>query len=120
MPGPKITIGNWVNVGFETFIGAKQELTIGDFTVIAPKCYIIDTEHGFDPGDVILNQRSTFAPVRIGRDCYLGTGTVVTKGVEIGDGAVIGANSVVTKDIGPYEVWAGAPARFVKMRVAVT
>jgi acetyltransferase-like isoleucine patch superfamily enzyme len=111
MPGPKITIGDWANVGFETFIGAKQEMSIGDFTVIAPRCYFVDVDHGFDPDDVILAQLSEFAPVRIGRDCYFGTGTIVTKGVEVGDGALVGANSVVTQSIGPYEVWAGTPAR---------
>lgn len=116
MPGPKVTIGKWVHIGFETVIAAKQEISIGDFTMIAPRCYFIDLEHGFGADQVILNQQSSFAPIRIGRDCYFGTGAVITKGVTIGDGAMIAANAVVCDDIGPYEIWGGVPARFIKKR----
>jgi acetyltransferase-like isoleucine patch superfamily enzyme len=115
-PGPIVTLGRYVNIGFESVIAAKRRIDIGDFTVIAPRVYIIDVEHGFAADDVILNQRSTFEPITIGRDCYVGTGAVITKGVTVGDGAIIGANSVVTRDIGAYEKWAGNPARPVGFR----
>ena len=49
---------------------------------------------------------------------WLGTGTVVLPGVKIGDGAVVGANSVVTDDVAPYSIVAGAPARFIRQRTA--
>jgi acetyltransferase-like isoleucine patch superfamily enzyme len=54
--------------------------------------------------------------IRIGRNVYMGTNTIITKPVSIGSGAVIGAGSVVTKDIPPYQVWAGVPAKFIKNR----
>ena len=54
--------------------------------------------------------------INIGRFCYIGTNTIFTKGVTIGDGAIIGAGSVVNKDIPPYEVWAGIPAKFICKR----
>ena len=63
-----------------------------------------------------MNQRANIQPVTIGKDCWLGSGVKVTKGVTIGDGAVIGTSSVVTCDIPSYEVWAGIPARFIKKR----
>nr|MBF0222719.1 acyltransferase [Desulfobulbaceae bacterium] len=116
MPHPIVEIGKWVFVGRETIIASKNKIFIGDYTVIAPRCYIIDTEHGFAPDQVILNQQSVLKEVSIGRDCYLGTGTTVLGGVNISDGAIIGAGSVVTKDIPSYQVWAGNPARFVRNR----
>lgn len=54
--------------------------------------------------------------IHIGRNVYMGANVIVVKPVKIGDGAVIGAGSIVNKDIPPYEVWAGSPARFIKSR----
>jgi phosphonate metabolism protein (transferase hexapeptide repeat family) len=55
-------------------------------------------------------------PVRVGHDSWIGHGAVIMKGVTVGNGAIIGASSVVTKDVPPYAVVAGAPARLVKWR----
>lgn len=54
--------------------------------------------------------------ITIGRNCYIGTNTIFTKGITVGDGAIIGAGSVVNKDIPSYEVWAGVPAKFICKR----
>ena len=54
--------------------------------------------------------------VYIGKRAYIGMNTLIVKPVNIGEGAIVGAGSVVTKDIPPYEVWAGNPARFIKKR----
>lgn len=51
--------------------------------------------------------------IHIGRNCYIGLNTIFTKSVTVGNGSVIGAGSVVNKDIPPYQVWAGVPARFI-------
>jgi acetyltransferase-like isoleucine patch superfamily enzyme len=84
--------------------------------VIAPFCYVLDHEHGFSKQELILNQRSVLKETTIGRDCYLGTGCVILGGVHLGDGAIIGAGSIVTRDVPAYEMWAGNPAKFVKVR----
>ncbi len=57
-------------------------------------------------------------PVTIGNDVWIGHGAVVMPGVTIGDGAVVGANAVVTRDVAPYEIVAGVPARPLRMRFA--
>jgi len=116
MPNPKVHLGRWVFVGMNTIIAGKNSITIGDYTIFAPNCYVVDHEHGFSASDVILNQRSVLKEVLIGRDCYFGAGTVVLGGVTVGDGAVVGAGSIVTRDVPPYEIWAGNPARFIKKR----
>ncbi len=54
------------------------------------------------------------APVTIGEDAWLGTGVVVLPGVRVGEGAVVGANSVVNRDVEPFTIVAGAPARFIR------
>jgi acetyltransferase-like isoleucine patch superfamily enzyme len=116
LPHPNVTIGNSVFIGKETIIAAKNRIQIGDFTIFAPRCYIIDHEHGFSRSDLILNQRSVLKEVIIGRDCYFGTGTVILGGVTIGDGAIVGANSVVSRSIPAGEIWAGNPAKFIRPR----
>lgn len=63
------------------------------------------TGHPVSKGDVV-----------IGNDVWIGYGSLILSGVAIGDGAVIAAGSVVTKNIGPYEIWGGNPAKFIKKR----
>ena len=116
MPQPKVEIGKWVFAGRNTIIASKNSIKIGDYTIIAPNCYFIDHEHGFSKNDVIHNQLSVLKEVTIGRDCFFGAGTMVLGGSNVRDGAVIGANSVVTGNIPPYEIWAGNPAKFIKNR----
>lgn len=116
MPDPTVAIGRHVNIGAFSIIAAKNRIEIGDFSVLAPYCYVIDHEHGFAADDLILNQGSIIKEVVIGRDCYIGAGTMVLAGTTIGDGTIIGAHAVVKGDIPAGEVWAGNPARFIRKR----
>ena len=116
MPQPVVHFGKWVFVGMDTIIAAKKEIRIGDFTFFAPRCYVIDHDHGFLPDQLIHNQKSVLKTVEIGRDCYFGTGSVVLGGSVISDGAIVGAGSVVRANIGPGEIWAGNPAKKVGLR----
>lgn len=61
-------------------------------------------------------QSATKGNVEIGNDVWIGFRITILSGVKIADGAVVAACSVVTKDIGPYEIWGGNPARFIKKR----
>lgn len=70
----------------------------------------------FLPVDQEFRQRRKDRPVTIGHDVWIGHGAVVMPGVVIGTGAVVGANSVVTRDVNPYEIVAGAPARIIRQR----
>lgn len=116
MPHPKVQIGKWVFVGMDTIIAAKKSIKIGDYTFFAPRCYVIDHDHGFSPDQLIHNQKAVLKTIEIGRDCYFGAGTIVLGGSNVGDGAIIGAASVVKADIGPGEIWAGNPATKIGLR----
>ena len=111
-PNPHLVIGSHVSIGRGSILAIKGHTVIGDYSMIGPNCQINDQDHSFKKDDLIMNQRANIQPVTIGKDCWLGSGVKVTKGVTIGDGAVIGTSSVVTCDI----VWAGIPARFIKKR----
>lgn len=88
-------------------------ITIGDRVLLGPNVNLITATH-----DVDVQSRRDHAeyaaPITVGDDCWLGSGVQVMPGVNIGKGCTIGANSVVTKDIPPYSVAVGAPARVIK------
>lgn len=70
----------------------------------------------FPESNHITGHPSTKGDVIIGNDVWIGFGVTIMSGVTIANGAIIGAKSVVTKNVGPYEIWAGNPSRFIKFR----
>lgn len=111
-----IRIGNNVVINYYTIMHGLGGITIGDNTLISPGVHMYAQNHGVAKNILIRNQTNISAPINIGQDVWLGAGVIVTGGVSIGDGAVIGAGSVVTKNIPPYEIWAGNPAKKIKGR----
>jgi acetyltransferase-like isoleucine patch superfamily enzyme len=98
-------------------INCFLDVEIGACALIADNVYICDFDHNIaDPGVPIKDQGIAKSRVRIGRDVWIGTKVTVTRGVRIGDGAVIGANAVVTRDLPAYSVSAGVPAHVIKDR----
>ncbi|HZE37749.1 MAG TPA: acyltransferase [Stackebrandtia sp.] len=112
-----LSIGDGCVMGSRVTVNCYLDVSIGDSTLIADDVYIIDFDHRFaDPAVPIMDQGIVKSPVRIGRDCWLGTKVVVTRGVRIGDGAVIGAGAIVTADVPPGAIAAGVPARVIGKR----
>lgn len=113
----KIIFGNRSGLSWGCTAEAHELIQIGNYTAIAEFSYICDSmpvlvgEPG-TPGEV---KRIT-KPIYIGDNVFVGSGCVIGPGVTIGDSAVVGPYSVVTKDIGPLEIWAGVPARRVGHR----
>jgi acetyltransferase-like isoleucine patch superfamily enzyme len=91
-------------------------LHIGRDCLIAPFCYFVDSNHGYERHALIREQKMTAEPISVGDDVWIGAHVIVTKGVRIGTGAVIAAGSVVRKDVPEYAVVAGNPAEIVKYR----
>lgn len=117
----KITIGEnaFVNEFCSLNAGLDDEIIIGEYTSLAPDCYLITGDHDIDK-NVLINVRGDEGGKRgsivIGKNCWIGAKSIILKNVSIGDGAVIGAGSVVTRDIPPFAVAVGNPARVIKYR----
>lgn len=109
-----IIIGD--NCGFSgTAIHAKEKIILGNKVLCGANVTITDTDvHPIDPVKRRNKKDAPSKPVIIGDDVWLGMNVVVLKGVTIGYGTVVAANSVVTKDIPPMVVAAGLPAKIVK------
>lgn len=113
---PQVNIGDNCIIARMCTISACNSIEIGRFALIGESVVIRDHNHGTNPFVAMIHQPLVSAPIRIGSDVWIGAHSTITAGVTIHDGAVIGANSAVTKDVPPYEIWAGTPARYIKHR----
>lgn len=113
-----IYIRDNVSVGFDCLIASTSKVYIGKHCLFGARCYIGGAQHSFDRTDIPITRQpiNSKGGVRIEDDVWLGVHVVVNDGVKISKGAVIGAGSVVTKDIPPYAVAAGVPAKVIKKR----
>lgn len=111
-----IKIGDCAFFGRGVEFDVLGDISVGAHTVIAPRCFVTDHNHGIRRELRIDQQACSVKRVVIGADVWLGAGVVVLPGVTIGDGAVVGAQSVVTRDVAPMAVVAGTPARFLRNR----
>lgn len=113
-----IYIKDNVSIGFDCRIASTDKVYIGSHCLFGARCYVGGAQHSFDRTDIPITRQplNSKGGVRIEDDVWLGVHVVVNDGVKIGKGAVIGAGSVVTKDIPPYAVAAGVPAKVIKKR----
>ncbi|MEM6445632.1 MAG: acyltransferase [Cyanobacteria bacterium P01_D01_bin.123] len=116
----KICLRKGTYVNRHTFIDASLSIVIGRDCAIGPGCYITDHDHGFALGPSPLEQPLVSQATAIGSEAWLGAHVKVLKGVRIGDRAVIGAGSVVTRDVPDDAIAVGIPAKVVKMRSPAT
>lgn len=114
-----IEIGDNVDLGNGTVIYASKNgggVKIGDNTMIAAQSYIIDTDHGIRAGELMRKQANTVSSVSIGEDVWIAAGCKILKGSQIGNGAIIGASSVVKGTIPECAIAVGIPAKVIKYR----
>ena len=123
--GDSVTIGKRVFIGASNLISAES-IVVGNDVLISWGCTIVDhNSHPIEWSSRYLDVQNWFkgikdwnsvksAPVTICEKSWLGFNTIVLKGVTIGEGAVVGAGSVVTKDVPPYTIVAGNPARVIR------
>lgn len=113
-PNARIEIGNNVGISGST-ISAVKEIVIGNNVLIGSNCVITDNDfHPLSVKDRQHNKHNVKAEkVYIGNDVFIGMNSIILKGTQIGDNSVIGAGSVVTKDIPPNCIAAGNPARII-------
>jgi len=107
----RIVIGHGTGIS-NSVLSCRELISIGSNTLIGAECLIVDTDfHGLPLGQ---KRPELCAPVIIGNNVFIGARCIVLKGVTIGDGAVIGAGSVVVKNIPPNSLAAGNPARVIR------
>lgn len=114
--GGKLTLGAHVRVNAGGMIVSYSSISIGNDCLIGEYVSIRDADHGTEPGAPMRLQPHASAPVVIGNDVWIARGAVILKGVTIGDGAIVAANSVVNRDVPPGTIVGGVPAKVLKMR----
>jgi maltose O-acetyltransferase len=111
--GFNIRLGSDVFINFNCVILDVVEVSIGEGTQIGPAVQIYTADHPRDP--VQRREGLEFGqPIRIGRHVWIGGGAIILPGITIGDESIIGAGSVVTRDVAPDTTVVGNPARIVR------
>jgi len=117
-----LTLGQHIHIGGDCFLGCAGGITMADFSGLSQGVRVYSATDDYS-GQSLTNPtvpkpytRVTAAPVVLGRHVIVGSGSVILPGVCIGDGASVGALSLVTKSLEPWGVYFGAPARRLKRR----
>ncbi|MCX2575920.1 acyltransferase [Pedobacter sandarakinus] len=115
--------GGRISLAKNTFLGeyvciyGHGGVEVGENTLIAMHTCIVSSNHTIpNKKDLIRYQPDIALPVKIGNDVWIGAGCKILGGVTIGDGCVVGAGSVVSKDLAPYSVAIGVPAKIIRYR----
>jgi acetyltransferase-like isoleucine patch superfamily enzyme len=113
---PDLKAGAYTYIGPNCLIYPKVE--IGDYTMLANDVSIIGGDHNFSKVGVpiVFSGRGTLNKTIIGKDVWIGAYSKIIAGVSIGDGAIVAMGSVVTKDIEPFSIYGGVPAKKIKNR----
>ena len=115
--GGRIRLHNCVYLGPYTALYGQGGVEIGEKTMVAMHACILSSDHKIPaPGKEMWGQGDVLLPTKIGRDVWIGAHAVILGGVTIGDGCVIGAGAVVTKDLPAYSIAVGVPAKIVRTR----
>jgi acetyltransferase-like isoleucine patch superfamily enzyme len=116
-PGRGLVVGDDVVFALGVLVGTPGGVTIGDRTLIGFGAKIISGNHRMPEGRARIHRAGYVRePIVIGQDVWIGANAVVLPGIAIGDGAVVAAGSIVTKDVAPYTIVGGNPARVIKER----
>ncbi len=114
-----VEIGAKTVMGQECTISAYQRVRIGEQCVIADRAMFIDFDHGVVEVERPIRQQGIYKrDVEVGSNVWIGYGACILRGVRVGDNAVVGTNSVVTKDVPANAVVGGVPAKVIRMRDA--
>lgn len=119
---PKCSIAKDFIAGPYSYVGPYSQIyphvQIGKFTMLANNVAVIGGDHNYRKSGVpiIFSGRENIRTTKIGDDVWIGAYSVIMSGVNIGNGAIVAAGSVVTKDVPPYCIVGGCPAKFIKMR----
>jgi acetyltransferase-like isoleucine patch superfamily enzyme len=112
----RIRIGAGTFLNRNVMVAAVELVEVGDHCMFANGCFVTDGNHRFDDPEAPVPWQgfTTKGPTRIGDNVWCGANVVITSGVTVGERCVIGSNSVVTSDLPPFSIAAGAPAKVLR------
>lgn len=120
--GGKSSISRDLKADRYAYIGPNcvinKHVTIGAYTMLANNVYILGGDHLYKKvgTPIIFSGRDAARQTNIGRDCWIGAHSIIMCGVKIGEGSIVAAGSVVTREIEPYSIYGGVPAKKIKDR----
>ena len=109
--GKNISIGKNVFINSSCHFQDQGGIEIGDGCLIGHNVVLATVNHDLDPSQ---GRKNHYAPIKLGQHVWIGSNATITSGVTIGDWAVVAAGAVVTKDVPPYTVVGGVPAKIIK------
>lgn len=113
----KLYLGKNVGIANNVNLDCRGSVEIGNDTIIGFETIILTSTHKHENKTIPIKNQGMFCkPVTIGNDVWVGARTIIMPGVTINNGAIIGANSVVTKDVPPNAIVGGIPAKLIKCR----
>lgn len=113
-----LVMGECVTLNDNSYVECAGGIEIGSNVMIGHGVSILSNSHKFDTTEITMNmQGEKFGEIKIGNDVWIGAKATVLMGVTIGEGAVIGAHALVNRNVEPYEVVAGVPARHIRYRM---
>ncbi|WP_082049369.1 DapH/DapD/GlmU-related protein [Thalassospira sp. HJ] len=108
--GARVTFGENADIGCNSIFNCGADVHIGRDVLMAGFCYLQTSNHNIARGQTIKSQGYSHHPIHISDDCWLGGGAFVLPGVKLGAGVVVGANSLVNKDVSDFSIVGGSPA----------
>ncbi len=115
--GEGMCLGDNSNIGPYCYIGCSGLVTIGKNVLMGPRVTMVAENHNFEDTSIPIKQQGvTRSPITIEDDCWLASNCVILAGVHIGQGSVVAAGAVVTKDVPPNTIVGGIPARVIRTR----
>ena len=117
--GRKCRLSNHVSLGDHSSIGdggyVSGTLIVGDMVLIAPQCVFLGLDHVFDE-ETLEHKGSVSRPITIKDHAWIGYGVKILPGVTVGEYSIVGAGAVVTRDVEPYAIVGGVPAKLIRKR----
>lgn len=115
--GSRLSIGDYSGIGDDSIIVNNADVTIGNHVMMASQLLILTNTHNYDRRDIPMRlQGAVSEPVTLEDDIWIGSRVIILPGITIGTGAIVAAGAVVTKDVPPYAIVGGVPAKVIKYR----
>lgn len=117
--GEGLRVGDNSNIGPYSYIGCSGYIEIGNNVMFGPRVSIYAETHRFERTDITMKEQGVErVSVKIEDDCWIASNSVILAGVTVGKGSIVSSGSVVTKNVPPYSIVGGVPAKLIRSRVA--